>query len=53
MTDLESGAEQTSLRVAWQADAPAIAAVQVAAWRATYAGVLPSDVLAGLLRKVA
>lgn len=34
-----------SCRVAWADDAPAIAAVQVRAWRASYAGVLPADVL--------
>ena len=37
-----------SCRVAWADDAPAIAAVQVRAWRASYAGVLPADLLAGL-----
>ena len=39
-----------SCRLAWPRDAPAIADVQVAAWRRTYAGVLPDEVLAGLNR---
>jgi GNAT superfamily N-acetyltransferase len=34
-----------SARVAWAEDAPAIAAVQVRAWRASYADVLPPEVL--------
>ncbi|RNM15888.1 GNAT family N-acetyltransferase [Nocardioides pocheonensis] len=34
-----------SCRVAWGDDAPAIAAVQVRAWRASYAGILPPDLL--------
>ncbi len=37
-----------SVRLAWRADAAAIAAVQVAAWRATYDAVLPADVLDAL-----
>lgn len=37
-----------SVRVAWTDDAPAIAGVQVKAWREGYAGLLPPDVLAGL-----
>jgi GNAT superfamily N-acetyltransferase len=37
-----------SVRVAWADDAAAIAAVQVAAWRTAYAGVLPAEQLAGL-----
>src|SRR3954469_18640800 len=37
-----------SARVAWAEDAPAIAAVQVRAWRCSYAGLLPEDVLAAL-----
>lgn len=37
-----------SCRVAWADDAPAIAAVQVRAWRASYAELLPADLLAGL-----
>lgn len=37
-----------SCRVAWSDDAPAIAAVQVRAWRTSYADLLPADVLAAL-----
>ena len=37
-----------SVRVAWSADAPAIAAVQVAAWRAGYTDLLPAEVLDSL-----
>lgn len=37
-----------SVRVAWADDAPAIAAVQVAAWRREYADVLPADLLDAL-----
>ncbi len=37
-----------SARVAWSDDAPAIAAVQVRAWRTTYADLLPAEVLAAL-----
>jgi ribosomal protein S18 acetylase RimI-like enzyme len=37
-----------SVRVAWSADAPAIAAVQVTAWQSTYAALLPRDLLATL-----
>lgn len=37
-----------SVRVAWRADAPAIAGLQVVAWRAGYDAVLPSDVLDAL-----
>ena len=37
-----------SARVAWADDAPAIAAVQVRAWRTSYADLLPAEVLAGL-----
>ncbi len=37
-----------SARVAWSDDAPAIAAVQVRAWRSTYADLLPPEVLADL-----
>lgn len=40
----------TSCRIAWPQDAGAIADVQIAAWRRSYAGVLPDDVLAGLDR---
>lgn len=34
-----------SVRVAWADDAPAIAAVQVRAWRASYANLLPAELL--------
>ena len=37
-----------SVRLAWGDDAAAIAAVQVATWRQSYAGLLPADVLAQL-----
>lgn len=37
-----------SVRVAWADDAPAIAAVQVAAWQQGYADVLPAEVLQAL-----
>jgi GNAT superfamily N-acetyltransferase len=37
-----------SCRVAWADDAPAIAAVQVRAWRASYAELLPADLLEAL-----
>jgi ribosomal protein S18 acetylase RimI-like enzyme len=37
-----------SCRVAWADDAPAIAAVQVRAWRTSYDGILPADLLAAL-----
>ncbi|MCW2818247.1 MAG: GCN5-related N-acetyltransferase [Marmoricola sp.] len=37
-----------SVRVAWADDADAIAAVQVRAWRESYADLLPPDVLASL-----
>ena len=37
-----------SVRVAWGDDAPGIAAVQVRAWRAAYADLLPADALDAL-----
>jgi len=37
-----------SCRVAWSDDAPAIAAVQVRAWRSSYADLLPVEVLESL-----
>jgi ribosomal protein S18 acetylase RimI-like enzyme len=37
-----------SCRVAWSDDAPAIAAVQVRAWRDSYADLLPAELLANL-----
>lgn len=42
-----SGAD-VSCRVAWADDAPAIAAVQVRAWRESYAETLPAETLAAL-----
>lgn len=48
MADPGKPTADLSVRVAWSADAPAIAAVQVRAWRNTYAGLLPSEVLDGL-----
>lgn len=38
-----------SCRVAWADDAPAIAAVQVRAWRSSYEGLLPREVLDALV----
>jgi ribosomal protein S18 acetylase RimI-like enzyme len=37
-----------SCRVAWSDDAPAIAAVQIRAWRTSYADLLPADLLAAM-----
>lgn len=37
-----------SVRVAWSADAEAIARVQIRAWRQGYAGLLPDELLAAL-----
>lgn len=37
-----------SCRVAWAEDAPAIAEVQVRAWRTSYAGLLPAELLDAL-----
>lgn len=37
-----------SVRVAWADDAPAVASVQLAAWRQGYADVLPADLLDAL-----
>lgn len=37
-----------SCRVAWADDAPAMAAVQVRAWRTSYADLLPAEVLSSL-----
>lgn len=45
---MSSPTADVSCRVAWADDAEAIAAVQVRAWRATYADVLPADALAAL-----
>lgn len=42
----ESGpGADVSVRIAWAADAPTIATLQVSAWRERYAGLLPSAVL--------
>lgn len=43
-----SPSADVSCRVAWADDAPAIAAVQVRAWRTSYGGILPAEVLDGL-----
>ncbi|HMU35206.1 MAG: GNAT family N-acetyltransferase [Nocardioidaceae bacterium] len=40
-----SGGADVSVRVGWSDDAPAIAEIQVSAWRATYAEVLPGELL--------
>jgi ribosomal protein S18 acetylase RimI-like enzyme len=45
---MSSPTADVSVRVAWAADASAIAAVQVPAWRDTYAGLLPPELLDGL-----
>jgi len=45
---VSSPTADVSVRVAWSADAAAIAAVQVVAWRDSYAGVLPTEVLASM-----
>ena len=45
---MSSPTADVSCRVAWADDAEAIAAVQVRAWRALYADLLPADVLAEL-----
>jgi ribosomal protein S18 acetylase RimI-like enzyme len=42
------GAASVIVRLAAPADAPAMAALHVRAWRATYAGLIPDDFLAGL-----
>lgn len=41
----------TTCRLAWPQDAEAIADVQIAAWKRSYAGILPDDVLASLNRE--
>lgn len=40
-----------SVRIAWSADAEAIAGVQIHSWRHRYAGVLPDEVLESLDRR--
>lgn len=47
MSGAPSGAD-VSCRIAWADDADAIAAVQVRAWRASYAELLPADLLDSL-----
>lgn len=45
---MSSPTADTSVRVAWADDAPAIAEVQLAAYREAYAGVVPADELASM-----
>lgn len=45
---MNSPTADVSVRVAWADDAAGIAEVQVRAWRSSYAGVLPADVLEAL-----
>lgn len=42
---MSSPSADVSVRIAWAEDAPAIAAVQVRAWRAAYAGLVPDAAL--------
>jgi GNAT superfamily N-acetyltransferase len=42
---MERPSADVSVRVAWAADAPAVAVLQVRAWRERYADLLPADVL--------
>lgn len=48
MSNPAAPAADVSVRVAWVDDAEAVAAVQVRAWRAQYADLLPADLLASL-----
>src|SRR4051794_17333522 len=48
MVRMTAPGADVSVRIAWAEDAPAIAAVQVRAWRSSYAEVLPGEVLDGL-----
>ena len=48
MGGMTAPSADVSARVAWAEDAPAIAAVQVRAWRSSYADLLPAEVLDGL-----
>jgi ribosomal protein S18 acetylase RimI-like enzyme len=50
MAAMSSPTADVSVRVAWSADADAIAAVQVSGWRDAYAGLLPPEVLESLDR---
>jgi GNAT superfamily N-acetyltransferase len=43
---MASPTADVSVRVAWAEDAEAVAVLQVRAWQATYAGVLPAETLA-------
>ncbi len=45
---MSSPAADVSVRIAWAADAAAMASVQISAWRQEYAGVLPDEVLGAL-----
>ncbi|MDN5895546.1 MAG: GNAT family N-acetyltransferase, partial [Nocardioides sp.] len=45
---MTSPTADVSVRVAWADDAPGIAAVQVRAWQAQYADLLPADVLGAM-----
>jgi GNAT superfamily N-acetyltransferase len=45
---MSSPSADVSCRVAWGDDAVAIAGLQVRAWRATYADLLPADLLAAM-----
>lgn len=42
---MSSPTADVSVRIAWADDAPAIAALQLRAWRGTYAGLVPADAL--------
>jgi GNAT superfamily N-acetyltransferase len=48
MGGMDKPSADVSVRVAWTADAPAIAALQVRVWRERYADLLPAYVLAEL-----
>lgn len=45
---MTSPTADVSVRIAWHADAAAIAAVQIAYWQATYSALLPASVLESL-----
>ena len=42
---MSSPTADVSVRIAWADDAAAIAALQVRAWRTTYAGLVPAEAL--------
>ncbi len=48
VTTPDSPTPDVSVRTAWPADAEALAGVQVRAWRESYAGLLPAEVLGDL-----